>query len=200
MNQTEIKRVQRRIGVEDDGDWGPISTHGARRHLLSMMPAGRFPAMREVRSDRSVFGPHGDPGGYSPPGRRIRLPFALHLYGDPARKVLWLEPHERCADAMLCAFQRLAAAFPTAEERKAAGVLDYYGLYNPRPIRGGSVWSMHAYRIAIDLDAARNKNRSHWPVASKMPIEVMECFAKEGFLAAGAFWSRDAMHFQATAA
>jgi hypothetical protein len=31
-----------------------------------------------------------------------------------------------------------------------------------------------------------------------MPIEVMEEFAKEGWLPAGAFWSRDAMHFQAT--
>jgi hypothetical protein len=26
----------------------------------------------------------------------------------------------------------------------------------------------------------------------------MEEFAKEGWLSAGAFWSRDAMHFQAT--
>jgi hypothetical protein len=31
-----------------------------------------------------------------------------------------------------------------------------------------------------------------------MPIQVMEEFAKEGWLAAGAFWGRDAMHFQAT--
>jgi hypothetical protein len=31
-----------------------------------------------------------------------------------------------------------------------------------------------------------------------MPIEVMECFAREGWLSAGAFWGYDAMHFQAT--
>jgi hypothetical protein len=31
-----------------------------------------------------------------------------------------------------------------------------------------------------------------------MPIEVMEEFAKEGWLPAGAFWSRDSMHFQST--
>ena len=98
---------------------------------------------------------------------------------------------------MLSAFQRLAEEFP-ASERKAAGILDYYGVYNPRATRGGSVWSMHAWAIAIDLDANRNKNQSHWPVASHMPIRVMECFAREGFTAAGAFWGRDAMHFQAT--
>jgi hypothetical protein len=31
-----------------------------------------------------------------------------------------------------------------------------------------------------------------------MPLEIMEAFAREGWLAAGAFWGRDAMHFQAT--
>ena len=99
---------------------------------------------------------------------------------------------------MLAVFYRLADVYKTTKERKKAGILNYYGVYNPRAIRNGTIWSMHAYAIAIDLDANRNKNRSHWPTISKMPIEVMECFAKEGFLAAGAFWNRDAMHFQAT--
>jgi hypothetical protein len=31
-----------------------------------------------------------------------------------------------------------------------------------------------------------------------MPLAVMEEFSREGWLAAGAFWNRDAMHFQAT--
>jgi hypothetical protein len=31
-----------------------------------------------------------------------------------------------------------------------------------------------------------------------MPLEVMEMFAQEGWLSAGAFWGRDAMHSQAT--
>jgi hypothetical protein len=31
-----------------------------------------------------------------------------------------------------------------------------------------------------------------------MPLEIMECFAREGWLSAGAFWGYDAMHFQAT--
>jgi len=43
-----------------------------------------------------------------------------------------------------------------------------------------------------------NGNRSHWPVASTMPLTVMVEFAREGWLAAGAAWSRDGMHFQAT--
>jgi hypothetical protein len=31
-----------------------------------------------------------------------------------------------------------------------------------------------------------------------MPLDVMEIFAREGWLAAGAFWGRDSMHMQAT--
>jgi hypothetical protein len=31
-----------------------------------------------------------------------------------------------------------------------------------------------------------------------MPIEAMEAFARVGWLAAGAFWNRDAMHYETT--
>jgi hypothetical protein len=31
-----------------------------------------------------------------------------------------------------------------------------------------------------------------------MPLEVMEAFAREGWLSAGAFWGRDSMHAQAS--
>jgi hypothetical protein len=74
-------------------------------------------------------------------------------------------------------------------------------------MRGGNAWSMHAWAIAIDLNAGKNGNQVHWPSkavmpieVAVMPIEVMEFFAKEGWLSAGAFWARDAMHFQATRA
>lgn len=198
MTQKEIKHVQEVIGVVVDGFWGPLSTQGAKDHLRSLMPVGRFPTQREVRENTSIFGQNGVPDGYTPPLKRITLPFSLHLYGQENEEVKRIPCHEKCADAMLAVFHRLADVYTTTKERKEAGILDYFGVYNPRFIRHGRVWSMHAYAIAIDLDAKRNKNRSHWPTISKMPIEVMECFAKEGFLAAGAFWSRDAMHFQAT--
>lgn len=201
MTRAEIIATQRRVGTEPDGFWGPKSTEAAKRHLRAMMPRpARFPTQAKVRTDRSVFGPHGEKNGHHPPTTRITLPFALHLYGDQAKPVRTLNPNAMCADSMLSVFQRLAEVYPDEASRKASGILDYYGIYNPRSVRGGTVWSMHAYAIAIDLDATRNRNRSHWPVASKMPVEVMECFAREGFLSAGAFWSRDAMHFQATSA
>lgn len=199
MTRKEIEHVQGRVGTIVDGFWGPKSTAAAKRHLRALMPnPNPWPTQAKVRSDRSMFGPHGQPdGSYQPPMKQFRLPFYLHLYGDESEPVRSLSCHDLCADSLERVFHLLAEVYPDKQSRKKAGILDYYGIYNPRSIRGGSVWSMHAYAVAIDLDALRNRNRSHWPVASKMPIEVMECFAKEGWLSAGAFWSRDAMHFSA---
>jgi hypothetical protein len=65
-------------------------------------------------------------------------------------------------------------------------------------MRGGSLPSLHARGAAIDLDADNNGNHVAWPVRATMPLEVMEAFAREGWLSAGAAWLRDGMHFQAT--
>ena len=65
-------------------------------------------------------------------------------------------------------------------------------------MRGGSLPSLHARGAAVDLDPDHNGNGTSWPTRAIMPLEVMEEFAKEGWLAAGAFWGRDSMHMQAT--
>jgi len=57
---------------------------------------------------------------------------------------------------------------------------------------------LHARGAAVDFDPDRNGNKVSWPLSASMPIAVMEAFAREGWLSAGAFWGRDAMHFQAT--
>lgn len=75
---------------------------------------------------------------------------------------------------------------------------DYVGVYNFRLKRGGSSYSLHAYGAAIDLDADDNMFRDSWPMQADMPLEIMECFARESWIAAGMFWGYDPMHFQAT--
>lgn len=203
MTNAEIRYTQRRCGADDDGYWGPVSTAAAKAHLVKIARANgaldRFPSQWSVAAEVSSYGRHGEPDGYSPPSKKITLPFAVYYEGRP---VTALYPHPHCADAFLAAYQRVADMYPTDEERRATGILAYDGLYNPRPMRGvgrGGPWSMHSWRIAVDHDAARNGNRSHWPLRSKTPLGVMECFAAEGITSAGAFWSRDAMHHQATA-
>ena len=199
MTESEIIHTQERIGTEGDGFGGPMSIEACHKHLRDMMPSpARFPA-EGTKEFTDFYGPHGVKDGFTPPGKKFKLPFALHLFGDQSKLVRTLTPHEKCADSLLAVFERLAVAFPNKESRMAAGILDYFGIYNPRLKRGSkSSWSMHAWMNAIDLNPSRNGNRTSWPTTAKMPIEVMECFAREGWLPAGAFWSRDAMHFQAT--
>lgn len=194
MKQSEIIRTKERIGATPDGFWGPKSIAACQKHLKAMMPSHRpFPKQSQVES---FYGPHGVPGGKTPPQKAIKLPFSIYYEG---KEVKTLHPHEKCADSLLSVFERLAKAYGTTAEREEAGILIYDGLYNPLKMRGASgVWSMHSWTIAIDLNANRKGNKVHWPTNATMPIEMMECFAQEGWLSAGAFWSRDAMHFQAT--
>ena len=74
----------------------------------------------------------------------------------------------------------------------------YAGCYNPRPMRGGKRPSKHSWGAAIDLDPDHNGLKTSWPVAASMPIEVMEEFAREGWIGLGWQIGRDSMHFQPT--
>lgn len=198
MNSTDIKAMQRTVGVEPDGFWGRLSQAALETHLKSLRPSPHPFPMPDQKSVTDFYGPHGLEDGYTPPTKLINLPFQLWLYGDRRKPVDELRPHVKCADSLLAVFNRLHEALPTKAEKVASGILVYDGLYNPRRMRGGTNWSMHSWAIAIDLNASANGNTTHWPTAALMPLVVMECFAAEGWMPAGAFWNRDAMHFQAT--
>jgi len=196
MNEAEIKHIQERVGTDPDGDWGTNSITACQEYLRGLMPSPHPFPVENTLAFLAFYGPHGAPDGFTPPGKKITLPFPIFYEGSPRTS---LTAHTKCADSLLRVFERLGDAFPDEDSRRAAGILTFDGLYNPRLKRGSSsAWSMHSWMNAIDLNADENGNTTHWPTASTMPIEVMECFAKEGWLAAGAFWGRDAMHFQAT--
>lgn len=197
MKRAEIIRTQERVGTACDGFWGPKSIAACQKHLRAMMPSPHpFPVAGSL-DFIEFYGPHGEKNGYTPPSAKIALPFTIY-YEQTA--VNTLRVHENCAESLQRVFHNLAAAYPNTGSRDAAGILIYNGLYNPRFIRGSlNSWSMHSWMTAIDLNAGRNGNKTSWPVNAAMPIEVMESFAQEGWLPAGAFWGRDAMHFQATA-
>ena len=197
MNRAEIIRTQERVGTLGDGFWGPKSIAACQDHLKRMMPSTHPFPVEGSPEFSDFFGPHGKKNGFTPASKKITLPFTIYYDQSPVKT---LRVHEKCADSLLRVFQRLAAVYPDDSSREAAGLLIYNGIYNPRLKRGSlNSWSMHAWMNAIDIHAGRNGNKTSWPVNATMPIEVMECFAREGWLSAGAFWGRDAMHFQATA-
>ena len=186
MNRSEIIALQTRIGTAPDGFWGPKSMAAGKDYLRKLMP---YPNPWPTPTQASLSAFYGAPGDES---RLTRINVAKLGVEYDDEPVTWIRCHQRVAESLL----RIITAIHRGP--CAYVLLDYAGVFNNRPMRGGSLPSLHARGAAIDLRPLTNGNHAHWPVTADMPIQVMEEFAREGWLPAGAFWSRDAMHFQAT--
>jgi len=186
MTHNEIIALQKRIGAVPDGFWGPKSTAACQAYLRSLMPTiNPWPATDQA----SLTAFYGDPGDES---QLVNLDVRdlCILYDDDMVRTI------RCHHKVAASLKRVLTAIQRSAWQYV--LADYAGCYNDRPIRGGSLPSLHARGAAIDLRPNSNGNRSHWPVSADMPIQVMEFFAVEGWKSAGAFWSRDGMHHEAT--
>lgn len=186
MTKSQIITLQERIGTKPDGIWGDVSTAACQRHLRALMPT---PHPWPTGDESSVIRRFGEPGDEE---QLVNLPvigLGVKYAGKPVRTI---RCHRLVSDSLLAAITEIAAS-------PAAWILaEYAGCFNFRPMRGGSRYSKHAWGIAVDFAPDTNGLRTHWPRAASMPIEVMEAFARQGWLAAGAFWSSDAMHFETT--
>lgn len=186
MNTAQIIDIQRRIGTTPDGFWGTKSTAACQAHLRALMPELN-PWPSTDQSSLTAF--YGQPGDES---RLVSINVkSLGICYDDS-PINTIRVNQRCADSLL----RVLTAISKGHDRYILD--DYAGCFNDRPMRGGSLPSLHARGAAIDLRPNTNGNRAHWPTNSDMPLSIMEEFAREGWLSAGAFWSRDGMHFQAT--
>jgi hypothetical protein len=186
MTRSQIIELQRRIGTTPDGFWGPKSVAACQRHLRALMPT---PNPWPAPDDASMIRFYGRPGDES---QLVNLPVTgLGLRYDGAA-VRTVRCHRLVADSLRLVLQDIASG-------PAAWILaQYAGCYNFRPMRGSTRHSKHAWGAAIDFAPATNGLHAHWPTRANMPLEAMEAFARQGWLAAGAFWSRDSMHFQST--
>lgn len=184
--QEQIKAIQVEVGTEADGRWGSHSIASCQRYLRGLTPSPNPWPESDQGSLRAFYGRAGDED---------------QLVGMPIPDGVIVKYEGKQVQTIRC-HRKVAASLGralVAVSKVAPGILlQYAGCFNNRSIRGGSSPSLHAYGAAIDFDPDNNGNHQHWPTSASMPIEVMECFAKEGWLSAGAFWSRDAMHFQAT--
>ena len=139
------------------------------------------------QDEASLHAFYGSPGDED---QLVNLPVNGVFYEGEA--VRTIRCHRKVAKSLGRILVQLAAS-------PHAGILTKYaGCFNDRSVRGGSSPSLHARGAAIDLDPDHNANGQAWPNSAIIPIGVMEIFSREGWLAAGAFWGRDAMHFQAT--
>lgn len=66
------------------------------------------------------------------------------------------------------------------------------GCFNIRQKKGGTTYSMHAWGLAIDVNAAWNG----FGKPPKLSQTFVECFTKEGFEWGGKWKTPDGMHFE----
>lgn len=185
VKTSRIIAIQQRIGAEPDGFWGPKSIAACKAHLRALMPGGvRWPAT-DQDSLTAFYGKAGDES------QLVNLPVGDMDIRYEGQKVRTIRCHRKVAPSLKRVLESISSSHPEI-------LRDYNGCFNDRPMRGSSTPSLHARGAAIDFCAGENGNLTHWPVKATMPIEVMEAFAREGWISAGAFWSRDAMHAQAT--
>lgn len=190
MKSDQIMNMQAKIGVEADGFWGPKSIAACRKHLMSLMPNPNPWPKPDQASLRRFYGIAGDESNLV----TIEFPFPMFYDGKRTTKT---RVHRKCAASLLRVLNSIKALLPTNPHIKDEAE-DYGGCFNNRNKRGGTSKSLHAYGAAIDLDADDNTYRDAWPMKADMPLEIMECFAREGWKSAGAFWGFDGMHFEAT--
>jgi hypothetical protein len=186
MTRAQIIAMQDRIGTTPDGFWGPKSIAACQRHLRALMPKdSNWPSS----SQAALQGFYGSPGDES---RLVNLDVAGLGVCYDGKPVKTIRCHERVAESLRRILEEIAAG------PHAAILATYAGVYNNRPMRGGSLPSLHARGAAIDLAPATNRLSQSWPVSADMPLEVMEAFAREGWVGLGWLIGRDAMHYQPT--
>ena len=184
MTRDRIKKIQSKIGATVDGFWGPRSIAACQAYLRSLAPAeSNWPSA----SQEALQGYYGSPGDESKLVSVNVEGLGLRYDGKPVKSI---RCHDRVADSLKRVLTALSKTHPDI-------LAQYAGCYNNRPMRGGSLPSLHARGAAIDLAPDTNRLSQSWPTSADMPFEVMEAFAREGWTAAGAFWGRDSMHFEA---
>lgn len=196
MTTERIKAIQREIGVEPDGFWGPISRTAARTFLRKMCPNNPWPESNTTAL-RNFYGDFGkdddDP---------VRKKWIKDNIVAIDVKGLGLKYNGKTTSAVRC--HRLVAdslkrILLRISMSKHADVLEWYrGCFQIRQMRNGDKWSTHSWAIAIDIGTKGNGLKTPWPITATMPWEVIKIFADEGWLSGAVIWGYDAMHFQAT--
>lgn len=196
MNPEQIGAMQQRIKdrydplLKVDKFWGPKSQESCRIYLRSLMPKPNPWPNPDQRSLKKFYGEPGDESNLV----MIEFPYPMYYGGKHVSRT---RVHKKCADSLIRVLNNIKDLFPHHPQVQDEAN-DYGGIFNFRNKRGGTSYSLHAWGAAIDLDADDNTFRDSWPIKADMPLEIMECFAREGWKSAGAFWGYDAMHFEAT--
>ena len=193
-----IKKFQKEHNLVADGIVGP-KTEAALRPIITTEPRP------EGRPTEPVVGKILWPtqaqcaSFYGPPGQvpltNIVLPYPFYYGGKEMKST---SVHTKIGPTVKKILSRVKDHYGV-EKINELKLSDYSGCYNPRRMRGGSAWSMHAYACALDFNAADNMLRqNHTTARFAKPIynRWWELWEEEGAVSLGRVADYDWMHVQ----
>lgn len=181
---SQLLRDERVTVKEVDGDWAWVTKGAGWVHSAYLARVVKA-APHGQAAIRDMFG---EPGGPLCSAGSVVLPRPLQL-GFAESSVMRFACHMDMVDRFSRVFHRIHA------EGYWSFIRTFDGCFNLRPKRStGSDMSTHAWGIAVDLNAATNRQGT----AGDMHAGIVECFKAEGFTWGGDWrgGSIDPMHFQ----
>lgn len=202
-NILAVQKYLNRNGAKlvEDGLWGPKTQNAydqmVQRKKIALANSSPWPRQNEAELT-AFFGRHGVRDGYTPPMAKVELPMTMYLYGDKSQPLRSISVHTRIAEPYQRVVERIWGFYnEDQDELDQTGWTKFDGCYNPRPMRNGTAWSMHAWAIATDHD--QDRNRLQWGRSKFwMPEEIFDLYETEGFMSLGRYRNADGMHLQAT--
>lgn len=193
-----IKKFQKDHGLVADGIVGPKTeavlkevNEVVRTEPATVAPPITGAILWPTQSQCAAF--------YGPPGQvklaSIQLPYPFYYDG---REMKSISVHEKIASTVKKILHKVKDHYGV-EKINELKLSDYSGCYNPRRMRGGSAWSMHAYACALDFNAADNQLKwNHTRARFAKPIynKWWELWEEEGAVSLGRTADYDWMHVQ----
>jgi len=183
-----------------DGFWGPRSQAAYDSYMRSKQAIGQT-SQRVLLSSMEAIAIFGTPG-IEVESQLTSIKPAYHMVLDwaPDIAVRSIRVHRKLAELLSTALHRIRAAY-TDGQLDGLGLRRFAGVYNHRKVTSGTVWSKHAFGIAIDLFPAGNSYSTEWESAhfSRSEYDALHlAFEDQGFINLGKVIHKDAMHFEIT--
>jgi len=157
------------------------------------MPTNIWPLQKDART---FYGNPADSNWIHNNTVYVTCPWTLHMGSTTLNHILI---NKKCADSLTRVLNNVWDAVGKSQDAIAKLHYDQYdGSYNFRPIRGGSMLSMHSFAAAIDWDAGENAQHSMHHLFQDDSLLIVK-FKEESWIWGGD-WSPgsiDAMHVQA---